>query len=735
MHVHVSRVRRNGKLYEYVQLVESYRREDGMPTQRVVAKLGSLPPQSVENLKLALQANKQGQRVVVRQPRSDARSPKRPVQTLRYLDAAVLRQLWCELGLAGLVEELMPRGEADVAPADIVAALAIQRCLDPGSKLYAERWFPRTALPELLGVEPASFNNTRLHRVLDELESVSNRLMLRLPERYEQHRRGSRAMFLDVSDTWFVGRGPDIAESGKTKEGIFTRKVGIVLLCTEQGLPLRWEVVSGRHAENDAMHAVVESVAGLKWVQDVPLVMDRAMGASAELSKLLGQGVHFVSALKTDEFAAYTDRIPSSSLADVAIEDAKDAAAQAAKRVAAKGMQRISSTMYALDLGVVERDALIRDDDDATDNNRVASGPDAASALATARRLQQMVNSGQAATKASAARRTGISRHVVKWYWPLLQLAPDLQTQLLDGRAPGLSITQVSKVARMPDYGEQRKAFEHLLATAPPRPGYRRSSRTVDKAERPLRVRAVVNFNPERFVTQRIGANETLDQLQAYVAALNAKLAKPKSRRTAQAVERELDQMLRRRSLLDTFTITVAERPVGDGLQRLQATLTLNAERWERRRNYDGFSIIVAHPDVDLSAADLSKLYRSKDAVEKDFQVIKSFVQLRPVRHRTDAKVRAHVTLCMVALLLERVLTLRLQSKTSSREALELLATCTLSRFHDSLYVLTELDDDQRKLLKLLRLERLGNDGEVAACLRPRNDNLPRQSSRKLRQS
>jgi len=47
---------------------------------------------------------------------------------------------------------------------------------------------------------------------------------------------------------------------------------------------------------------------------------------------------------------------------------------------------------------------------------------------------------------------------------------------------------------------------------------------------------------------------------------------------------------------------------------------------------------------------ELCRTYRAKDAVETDFQVIKSLIKLRPVRHRTDAKVRAHVTLCMLAL-------------------------------------------------------------------------------------
>jgi len=248
MHVHVSRVQRKGKTYEYTQLVESYRRpSDGMPTQRVVAKLGQLDPVAIENLRAALRASRRGERVVLdRRKLPEQVRFTRPTQNLRYLDVAVLLELWRDWGFDELLAKVLPAGEAEVAPADIVAALAIQRCVDPGSKLYAERWFPRTALPELIGIEPKKFHNTRLHRVLDQLDKNTPQLMRELPKLYRSQQGQFVSLFLDVTDTWFVGHGPELAERAKTKEGLFARKVGIVLLCNERGLPLRWQVIGGK---------------------------------------------------------------------------------------------------------------------------------------------------------------------------------------------------------------------------------------------------------------------------------------------------------------------------------------------------------------------------------------------------------------------------------------------------------------------------------------------------------
>ena len=59
MQVRVSSVTRRGKTYQYVQLVESVRRErDGVPVHQVIANLGRISdPVQIENLKAAFAAN------------------------------------------------------------------------------------------------------------------------------------------------------------------------------------------------------------------------------------------------------------------------------------------------------------------------------------------------------------------------------------------------------------------------------------------------------------------------------------------------------------------------------------------------------------------------------------------------------------------------------------------------------------------------------------------------------
>jgi transposase len=174
--------------------------------------------------------------------------------------------------------------------------------------------------------------------------------------------------------------------------------------------------------------------------------------------------------------------------------------------------------------------------------------------------------------------------------------------------------------------------------------------------------------------------------------------------------------------LLEAFKIRIDERQA-PMTPRYQVYAELDLAQWQRRRRHDGFSVIIAHPAVLRTAAELCQLYRAKDAVEKDFQIIKGLVRLRPIWHHTDAKVRAHVTLCMLALLLERTLNERLRH-VSAEQAIETLSTCCLNRFQDthgkSHYVVTQPDEAQQALLRELELTSLAEDNDIVERVRPR---------------
>lgn len=721
MHIRISRNIRNGRTYEYAQLVASERRAtDGMPVHRIIGTLGALSPLELDNLRAALAASREGRRVVVA-PLARAGAVRVPniVANLRYLDVAVPLELWREWQVPELLEGLIPVGDADVAPAAVVAALVIQRLVDPGSKLAATEWFPRSALPELLGIDPSRFNNTRVHRVLDLLDGAGPELQAKLPRRFEEKEGAFASLFLDVTDAAFVGHGPSYAARAKTKEGFVARKIGIVLLCNQRGYPLRWEVVSGRAHDSKTMLGMLESISGLRWVGNAPVVCDRAMGKTATIAQMARLNLRFVTALTTTEFPSYGgERLPyqglanlkPSSICDPKVED------EAARLVAAEGMTKADDNLFVMDLGTIERTT-------AAPQQPSVGGVTAGHAMKLCRQMIGLVESEESPSFEDARRKLGLGKGVAAKYRGLHKLVEDIQREVMAGQADARTLDELLALARLePD--EQRRRFAELLALPRRR---KRPVRAPAAATSPapapaLKVRVVGYFNQERFVDKRHRANAELEEIRSFIDDLNERLLTTSGRRSRRSIEAEIDRKLRAFDLLDMCKTSLHEDKLA-GRTRFRVDLMIDEREWERRRRFDGFTLLVSHAEVPHDAADLCRLYRAKDVVEKDFHVIKSVVEVRPMWHHSDGKVRAHVTLCMLALLLERTLGHRLRARYSAEAALDKLEPCRLNQLSagdQTVYGLTRPTAEQKDILRQLGLAKLVDDEEVAERLRPR---------------
>jgi transposase len=79
----------------------------------------------------------------------------------------------------------------------------------------------------------------------------------------------------------------------------------------------------------------------------------------------------------------------------------------------------------------------------------------------------------------------------------------------------------------------------------------------------------------------------------------------------------------------------------------------------------------------DLSPAETVARYKSLADIERGFRVLKSDIEIAPVHHRLPDRIRAHALICFLALVLYRVMRMRLKAKghsVSPRIALDLLA-------------------------------------------------------------
>jgi transposase len=110
----------------------------------------------------------------------------------------------------------------------------------------------------------------------------------------------------------------------------------------------------------------------------------------------------------------------------------------------------------------------------------------------------------------------------------------------------------------------------------------------------------------------------------------------------------------------------------------------LNAERFSwsvdedaiaEAELFDGkLALITNAPDI--TAADAVARYKGLADIERGFRVLKSDIEIAPVHHRLPDRIRAHAMICFLALVLYRVMRMRLKAKghsASPRTALDLL--------------------------------------------------------------
>ena len=718
MHIRVCTRHRGAKTYRSVQIVQSFRRPDGMPAHKVLATLGDLPEVQTENLRRAIAASRQQELVVL--PAAQARLPK-VAQNLAYLDVAVCYRAWQSWRLSQLIDELVPATAREVSVGEVAAALTVQRCVAPASEFEAARWYARTALPELQGITPASFNNTRLHHVLDRLAKIEAPLQQALAQQLEDQQGSFVSLFLDCTDTWFVGRGPDLAAHRVTKEGLRRRRIGIALLCDQRGMPLRWATLPGNHYEARSMMAIIDEVRQLPWARDLPLVADRALGRGVSGGELLAREVRCLTAVPAPEIAGYSTRIPLGVFDKVAFGEAdrRDPQALAALREVARaaGFREVSPSRYVLDLGVITKG------EGAAPVLAASLAPSRArAALELGRRVEA---DREAHTRWSElVRRYQCTQRQLHNWRQLMALRADLRERIDAGEADRVAPSTLAMIASQPP-DTQPAAFAAACGAASSEPVLHASRVLARLVGVPtLKVRAVVLFNPERFIEQRQAAARAMAELNEVVAQVNRGLQAARASRSPESAVGKVRTAVGRRELLDVFSVEAEKTTIGGRLVA-QLRLVRDEEAWQRHRRTDGLNLLVAHPQVAGTAAELATLYFAKDQVEKDFQAIKSVLALRPVHHHTDAKVQAHVTLCMLALLLERTIEQRLLKAgvhMTADAALRELQPVHLNLYalKPAVYSVTEIQAAQRRILAGLNAQELADDVAVTAALTAR---------------
>ncbi len=303
MYLRELRPQKDGKEHHYWSLVETVRTPEG-PRQRTLCYLGELNASAQGRWQKTIAVfNEQGESRQLKlfpaqvEPPDDDPNVARVLlnkvrlERARQLGSCFLGlELWRRLGLDKFWEGLLDAAVADVPWSRVAAVLAINRLCAPGSELaIEERWYPTTALDDLLAIPEGSLNDTRLYRCLDRLLPHKTQLERHLRERYgELFGAEFDVLLYDLTSSYVEGAGekdPMLQRGYSRDHRPDCKQVVIALIVNVEGFPLSYETFDGNRADVSTLETVMRRVerkygrARRMWVFDRGIVSEENLAA------------------------------------------------------------------------------------------------------------------------------------------------------------------------------------------------------------------------------------------------------------------------------------------------------------------------------------------------------------------------------------------------------------------------------------------------------------------------
>jgi transposase len=294
---------KDGKSHAYWSLVETVRTPDG-PRQKTICYLGELNNSAQARWQKTVEVfNDQGDSQQLRLFPSDVAVPDDDPQVAQVLLNKVRLErtrafgscflgldLWKRLELDRFFEQSIDGEPADVPWSRVAALLTINRLCAPGSELAIEqRWYPTTALDDLLEIEEGKINDTRLYRCLDRILAHKTKLERHLKERYGALFGAEFDVLLyDLTSTYVEGaaeKNPMVRRGYSRDHRPDCEQLVIALIVNNEGFPFSYETFDGNRSDVSTMETMLRMVerkygkARRIWVFDRGIVSEENLAA------------------------------------------------------------------------------------------------------------------------------------------------------------------------------------------------------------------------------------------------------------------------------------------------------------------------------------------------------------------------------------------------------------------------------------------------------------------------
>ena len=246
--------------------------------------------------------------------------------------------------------------------------------------------------------------------------------------------------------------------------------------------------------------------------------------------------------------------------------------------------------------------------------------------------------------------------------------------------------------------------------------------------------RYILCFNPVLFVEQRSAREKQLVDFREFLKTLNAEYKIAKGTRRADAMLKKCKAQLVSKKLsafvsIDIQCFDIVRKNVKNRehcVSTCRATLVMHPQKKQHTGRLDGFWLLVTNlsekeqDQFIITAPDVINPYREKVVIESAFRDIKSFVEIAPVYVWSEEHVKAHFTICVLAYLINRTITLKLHQNIGQQtkdivaheRLYQLLSNCQIDHIqiknkNMSFYKMTLHNQEQTELLERVSLTHL----------------------------
>jgi hypothetical protein len=333
MFVKETKVKRAGREYSYLQLVEGYRDKAGKVRHRVVANLGRKDVLKDSGQLEALA----GSFARLDPPMAGTRRSVGPLLVVEHF----LR----ELSVRDTIDAALPRSARSVlSVGEVVCALIASRLCSPSPLYDVAGWASGAAVHELLGIAPALLNDDRLGRALETFAVYSEHLRSQLAARaIERFGVSAGRLHVDLTTVGVTGAYEDSAliAKGWASDRRVARQVRTLQACTADGTVLYSRPDPGNAAELTLVGASLERLLELSG-PGLLIVCDSAMGQPKTLREIDDAGVRFIVPLRASSGfrERFLEDVGHAGLRAVAYVPQREAKLPAAQRPRFRGALR-----------------------------------------------------------------------------------------------------------------------------------------------------------------------------------------------------------------------------------------------------------------------------------------------------------------------------------------------------------------------------------------------------------